>query len=176
MISDDPTARLQRKQLSSDQQALKELYKRIHELEEVVSRRGYDTRPMYEKHEIEIKALQKQLDDLKTALSQVGIAVEEHFSIGPEQTQHAIAKEENEYYYLMRFEGSDERRILFLIKRLSSFPPFKRASYSFSDNYSNLSLSFTEQVSNDEVLEFARMEQINDATVVFLPYLFINAK
>lgn len=49
---------------------------RLSELESVVARRGYDTRPIYEKHEKEIEVLWQRITQLETLLAKNGIELE----------------------------------------------------------------------------------------------------
>ena len=75
MSSDDPTVRLAEHYADSEAPSIPELLRRIRALEEMVARRGYDTRPIYEKHEVEIIALQEQVEILKVALARAGISL-----------------------------------------------------------------------------------------------------
>jgi hypothetical protein len=90
MSSDDPTVPLTNQHIS-DHELIRILERRVRELEQVVARRGYDTRPIYEKHEAAITALQEELGKLKAALlpSEVSIesASDEKVESNPEQSK-----------------------------------------------------------------------------------------
>ncbi|HJQ25039.1 MAG TPA: hypothetical protein VKA60_14065 [Blastocatellia bacterium] len=75
MSSDDPTVPLTEHHADSAEPSIPELLRRIRALEELVARRGYDTRPIYEKHEGEIIALQQAVEVLKAALARAGISL-----------------------------------------------------------------------------------------------------
>lgn len=73
MSNNDLTEILAHPGAESGTSLVSELQNRLSKLEELITRRGYDTRPIYEKHELEINALQQEVEVLKGALLQAGI-------------------------------------------------------------------------------------------------------
>jgi len=114
MSSDDPTVPLGNQQSTSDDM-VDGLEERVRRLEELVARRGYDTRPVYEKHETEIRAMQNQLNGLMASLLRAGISIGSS-SPASEEGTHAQTHESNEAALL------EDPTVLFSQRTASAFP------------------------------------------------------
>lgn len=68
MNSEDPTLKL-KNDSGSPESELHQLKKRVEKLESIVAQRGYDTRPIFEKHEHDILLLQAQFANVLSGLA-----------------------------------------------------------------------------------------------------------